>query len=96
MSIINQNIPRPEYPRPQMVRQEWLNLNGTWDFEFDPGDSGLERGLLETPLSDSITVPFVPESEMSGIGDASKSPQNGATNISSSILAQLITIQPYG
>ena len=30
-------IPRPEYPRPQMVRDDWLNLNGTWEFEIDRG-----------------------------------------------------------
>ena len=63
------DIPRPEYPRPQMVRQQWLCLNGTWEFEVDSGDSGLERGLLERPLQDRITVPFAPESEASGIGN---------------------------
>ncbi|QOR71447.1 beta-galactosidase [Ruania alkalisoli] len=62
-------IPRPEHPRPQVVRDTWINLNGRWDFEFDPGDSGLERGLLETALSGTIVVPFAPESELSGIGD---------------------------
>ncbi|MEV0892885.1 sugar-binding domain-containing protein [Promicromonospora sp. NPDC050262] len=60
-------VPRPEYPRPQMVRDHWLNLNGSWQFEIDPGDSGLERGLVERPLQDEITVPFAPESELSGI-----------------------------
>ena len=39
------DIPRPEYPRPQMVREAWLNLNGIWEFEFDPGLSGIARGL---------------------------------------------------
>ena len=33
-------IPRPEYPRPQFVRDTWLNLNGVWTIEFDPGKSG--------------------------------------------------------
>ncbi|MEV7086761.1 sugar-binding domain-containing protein [Streptomyces sp. NPDC093085] len=61
--------PRPEYPRPQFVRREWLNLNGTWQFETDRGDSGLERGLLERELTGAIVVPFPPESELSGIGD---------------------------
>ena len=28
-------IYREEYPRPQFVRDDWLNLNGEWDFEFD-------------------------------------------------------------
>ena len=62
-------IPRPEYPRPQLQRKEWINLNGAWSFEFDPGDSGLERGLLTQDFSRRITVPFAPEAEMSGIGD---------------------------
>ncbi|MDR1392731.1 MAG: beta-galactosidase [Bifidobacteriaceae bacterium] len=61
-------IPRPEYPRPQFARARWLNLNGEWEFEFDPGDSGLERGLLKRGLTDKIVVPFAPESELSGIG----------------------------
>ncbi len=61
--------PRPEYPRPQFTRERWLNLNGRWQFEFDPGDSGLERGLVNRPLAGEITVPFAPESTLSGIGD---------------------------
>ncbi|MDN3905958.1 sugar-binding domain-containing protein [Arthrobacter sp. YD2] len=63
------DIPRPEHPRPQFVRKNWVNLNGTWDFEIDRSDSGLDRGLLERPLNASITVPFAPEAELSGIGD---------------------------
>lgn len=62
-------IPRPEYPRPQFVRDEWLCLNGPWQFESDPDDSGLERGLLGKDLARTITVPFCPESELSGIGE---------------------------
>ncbi|GAA2102077.1 glycoside hydrolase family 2 [Microlunatus panaciterrae] len=63
------SVPRPEYPRPQLVRERWLNLNGEWEFEIDQGDSGLERGLLSRPLASSITVPFAPEAELSGIGN---------------------------
>jgi len=63
------SVPRPEYPRPQFVRSEWLNLNGEWQFEFDPGDSGLERGLLQRPLQQTIRVPFCPEATLSGVGD---------------------------
>jgi beta-galactosidase/beta-glucuronidase len=60
--------PRPEYPRPQFRRDRWLNLNGPWGFEVDWSDSGIERGLRTAELSDSILVPFCPESELSGIG----------------------------
>ena len=59
--------PRDEYPRPQFVRRDWLNLNGQWQFEIDQGDSGIDRGLLEGELSGAITVPFCPESRLSGI-----------------------------
>lgn len=62
-------IPRPEYPRPQMVRSEWLNLNGEWQFEIDPGRSGRERGLVDSPLRARIVVPFCPESTLSGVGN---------------------------
>lgn len=65
----NIHFPRPEYPRPQFVRQNWLCLNGEWQFEIDPGDSGLERGLIERELQDRILVPFCPESVLSGIGN---------------------------
>jgi beta-galactosidase/beta-glucuronidase len=67
---IMSNIPRPEYPRPQFVRKDWLNLNGEWHFEMDPGRSGIQRGLMNAEgLSQRITVPFCPESELSGIGN---------------------------
>ncbi|QGN33908.1 glycoside hydrolase family 2 protein [Microlunatus sp. Gsoil 973] len=63
------DIPKPEYPRPQLQRPDWLNLNGTWQFEIDSGDSGIHRGLLDRELNGEITVPFAPESELSGIGN---------------------------
>lgn len=69
MAKTTTRVPRPEYPRPQFVRERWLNLNGPWEFEIDAGDSGFERGLLGRKLKDRITVPFCPESESSGIGN---------------------------
>lgn len=61
-------IPRPEYPRPQFVRDTWLNLNGVWTIEFDPGKSGEERKLHESHgFAQKITVPFCPESRLSGV-----------------------------
>ena len=69
MANLNMNIPRPEYPRPQMVRDAWMNLNGEWEFERDFGASGKERKLYEADsLPERITVPFCMESELSGIG----------------------------
>ena len=66
---MNTNIPRPEYPRPQLVREYWQNLNGTWDFEFDFSRSGIERKMYENgTFTREITVPFCPESPLSGIG----------------------------
>ena len=62
-------LPRPEYPRPQFVRDDWLCLNGKWQFEIDQGDSGLERGLLKRELAQEIMVPFCPESQLSGIAE---------------------------
>ena len=62
-------IPRPEYPRPQFERADWINLNGTWTFTFDFGKSGREAGYATSEGFDGrITVPFCPESELSGVG----------------------------
>lgn len=66
------SMPRPEFPRPQFDRGEanWLNLNGAWDYQTDRGLSGEERGYQNgAPFSETITVPFCRESELSGIGD---------------------------
>jgi len=61
-------IPRPEYPRPQFERSEWLNLNGQWSYIFDFGKSGKERGFQKSiGFNDKITVPFCPESKLSGV-----------------------------
>ena len=61
-------IPRPEHPRPQFVRDSWVNLNGSWTYTFDFGESGLARGLEKSEGFDGkITVPFCPESKLSGV-----------------------------
>lgn len=61
-------IPRPEYPRPQFIRNNWLNLNGLWEFEFDHGKSGKDRKLFEAEKFEKfIVVPFCPESKLSEI-----------------------------
>ena len=62
------DIPRPEYPRPIMVRDRWLNLNGCWEFEIDHGRSGKARKRFEADrLEGKIIVPFCPESKLSGV-----------------------------
>ncbi len=64
------SIPRPEYPNPQFARENWINLNGEWEFERDRSDSGEARGRhMAERLSETITVPFCMESELSGVGD---------------------------
>ncbi|WP_123039584.1 glycoside hydrolase family 2 protein [Cohnella candidum] len=64
---------RSEYPRPQFVRGQWMNLNGEWDFEFDDGNVGEREGWNEgsRPFSKKIQVPFCYQSELSGIADTS-------------------------
>lgn len=62
-------IPRPEYPRPQFAREEWLNLNGIWYFEFDDEDCGI-KAHWESEVhnfSREITVPFAYQTKLSGI-----------------------------
>ena len=63
------DVPRPEYPRPEMVRAEWLNLNGWWDFALDLTDTGEEKDfILGKGFDQKILVPFAPESPLSGVG----------------------------
>lgn len=60
---------RTEHPTPQWERENWRNLNGEWEFDFDFGKSARDRKLWEKgELSKKINVPFCPESKLSGIG----------------------------
>jgi len=61
---VNPDKVLPEYPRPQMVRSKWLNLNGLW--QYQPGTSEGES-LPEGDLSSHILVPFPVESALSGV-----------------------------
>ena len=60
---------RTEHPKPQFERKQWKNLNGTWQFEFDHGNSGEARKLYcsDVSYSEQINVPFCPESKLSSI-----------------------------
>ena len=66
---MSETQPRPEHPRPQFQRNTWLNLNGTYNFAIDSGKSGEAKGWPQNPaeLDCAITVPFCPESSLSGI-----------------------------
>ena len=69
--MTTQKTPRPEYPRPQFQRDQWVNLNGPWSYEFDFGESGRHFGRERfkcTGFDDTIVVPFCPESNLSGVG----------------------------
>lgn len=62
------DIPRNEYPRPTLVRENWINLNGAWQFEIDHERVGIEKRFFErTELAGKINVPFCPESRLSGV-----------------------------
>jgi Glycosyl hydrolases family 2, TIM barrel domain/Glycosyl hydrolases family 2, sugar binding domain/Glycosyl hydrolases family 2 len=56
--------PLPEYPRPQLVRERWLNLNGVWQFAFAKAD---EAAPVGKDLDKTILVPFPVESALSGV-----------------------------
>src|SRR5690349_23406092 len=52
----------PEYPRPQMMRKDWLNLNGLWDYSVTSKDAA-QPGKWDG----QILVPFPIESALSGV-----------------------------
>jgi len=70
------DVPRPEYPQPQFQREQWMNLNGRWEFAFDDLNLGLEEdwGGGAKKFDRNILVPFCFESAKSGIGDTSFHP----------------------
>jgi beta-galactosidase/beta-glucuronidase len=70
------NSPRLEYPRPQFGRDNnWINLNGEWDFAFDDSNRGLKekwyRRDSRRNFDKKIIVPYCFQSKLSGIGDTS-------------------------
>lgn len=57
---LNRDHPLSEYPRPQMRREQWANLNGQWDYAITATPT------LPKQWAGQITVPFSPESELGG------------------------------
>ena len=71
-----EKTPRAEYPRPQLVRENnWINLNGKWDFAFDDSNVGLKekwfKGEKVKKFDRIIIVPFCFQSRLSRIEDTS-------------------------
>ena len=60
---VNPASPLSEYPRPQMVRTVWKNLNGLWDYNITP-----KKEAMPNAYAGKILVPFAVESALSGIG----------------------------
>lgn len=61
---------RGEYPRPDFIRDNWTDLNGTWRFAFDDDGTGCDKGYHRGEnLNLEIVVPFCYQSAKSGIGD---------------------------
>ena len=65
--LLAQDIPRPEYPQPQLQREQWMNLNGRWEFAFDDLNLGLDENWATSAkkFDRNITVPFCFESAKS-------------------------------
>lgn len=61
---VNPANPLPQYPRPQLVRNNWINLNGLWQYSILPKD----KTNIPASFAGNILVPFAVESALSGVG----------------------------
>ncbi|MEO7352357.1 MAG: sugar-binding domain-containing protein [Marmoricola sp.] len=59
---LDPDLPLPEYPRPQLARERWVNLNGVWEHAFTV------TADRPTSYDGPIVVPFSPEAPLSGVG----------------------------
>ncbi len=69
-AALESETPLPEYPRPQMARDQWMNLNGMWEYmggENTPDPVSATAAPAFTSKTEKIRVPYPPESELSGI-----------------------------
>lgn len=63
-------IARNEYPRPSFERETWMNLNGSWNFDFDDDNKGITEEWFNKPeFKQIITVPYTYQSKLSGINN---------------------------
>lgn len=66
---LDRSCPLPEYPRPQMVREHWMSLNGAWEYAIS------DSKVIPERFDGMILVPFSPETELSGVGRELKAGQ---------------------
>ncbi len=74
--VASEEVPRGEHPRPDFRREAWINLNGTWQFRFDPENRGLGQKWYDATaefntgeFNRRIVVPFCWQSKLSRISD---------------------------
>lgn len=61
---VNPSAPLPEYPRPQLVRKNWQNLNGLWQYAILPK---AQEETIPASFAGNILVPYAVESSLSGV-----------------------------